>query len=304
MNSPVNATPAAGRQHVFPPPMDRHYPVEGGRIRTRSLEAHIVDHCNLTCAECCSLSPLLPAWSASPEAIAADLRMAVKVLQPRVFKLVGGEPLLHPQLVDVIHAVRDSGIAPVISLTTNGLKLGDMADAFWQAIDALTISRYPRPRLAPDLIAHIEAQAARHAVRLNWKAQNEFSTMTRTAPSTDMAETQRIYRDCWIRERCHLIRDGMFYTCTRPAHFHTLYQGRQDFQSDGLRLRDDPAMLDDMLAYLNREAPLKACLECHGGSAPQAPHRIMKRVEVVALQRHYEEQAAPERILETEVSSA
>ncbi|MGP1667113.1 MAG: hypothetical protein ACTS5I_14665, partial [Rhodanobacter sp.] len=64
---------AAPTKHVFPPPMERNYRVQDGRILTRSLEAHIVDHCNLTCAECCSLSPLLPAWLADPDALARDL---------------------------------------------------------------------------------------------------------------------------------------------------------------------------------------------------------------------------------------
>ena len=286
-NSPSSIPLSAVRQHVFPPPMERHYRVEAGRVQTRSLEAHIVDHCNLTCAECCSLSPLLPAWYASPESIANDLRKAARVLKPGVFKLVGGEPLLHPQLVDVIHCVRDTGITPVISVTTNGLKLGDMPDAFWQAVDALTISRYPRPGLAANLIAHIEAQAEHFAVRLNWKVQDSFSTMNREPPSTDVAEAQRIYHDCWIRERCHMIRDGMFYTCTRPAHFHTLYKGEPDFRSDGLPLSDNDGMLEALLTYLQRETPLKACLHCHGGSAPLAPHRIMKRVEVDTLKARY-----------------
>jgi len=267
--------------------MDRSYPVVGGRIQTRSLETHIVDHCNLTCAECCSLSPLLPAWHASPAAIADDLRRAARVLSPRVFKLVGGEPLLHPELIDIVRIARQSGIAPVISITTNGLKLGEMTDAFWQEVDALTISRYPKPRLSAALVAHVEAQAARHDVRLNWKTQEAFSTMTRQQPDSDQDTARRIYADCWIRERCHMIRDGMFYTCTRPAHFHTLYQGRLDFHGDGLALRDDAAMLEAMLAYLHREAPLRACLHCHGGSAPQAPHRIMTRAEVNALKAAY-----------------
>lgn len=278
---------APARTHVFPPPMDRDYPVVDGRIQTRSLETHIVDHCNLTCAECCSLSPLLPEWHASPQSLAADLRRAARVLSPRMFKLVGGEPLLHPELIDIVRIARASGIAPVISLTTNGLKLGEMPDVFWREVDALTISRYPKPRLSAELIAHVEAQAARHGVRLNWKAQDEFSTMTRVHPDDDAETARRIYQDCWIRERCHMIRDGMFYTCTRPAHFHTLYQGRRDFQADGLALRDDDGMRDDLLAYLLREAPLQACLHCHGGSAPQAPHRIMKRGEVIALKAEY-----------------
>jgi hypothetical protein len=267
--------------------MERNYQVHDGRVQTRSLEAHIVDHCNLTCAECCSLSPLLPAWLADPDSISNDLRKAAKVLSPAVFKLVGGEPLLHPALVDIIQRVRAANISPVISITTNGLKLDEVPDDFWRSIDTLTISRYPKPGLAPGLIEHIEAQAERFHVRLNWKVQDSFTTMTRTQHGTDADEARRIYHDCWIRERCHMIRDGMFYTCTRPAHFHTLYNGKRDFRSDGLPLRDHAGMLDELQTYLQRETPLQACFECHGGSAPLAPHRIMKRAEVNALKAHY-----------------
>lgn len=267
--------------------MERNYRVEAGRIQTRSLEAHIVDHCNLTCAQCCSLSPLLPEWYARPDALADDLRIAAKVLQPRVFKLVGGEPLLHPALVEVIERVRGTGIAPLISVTTNGLKLGEMPDAFWQAVDALTISRYPKPSLGVDLIAHVERRAARFDVRLNWKVQDVFTAMNRAQPNPDRDDAQRLFHDCWIRERCHMIRDGMFYTCTRPAHFHTLHKGAKDFHVDGLALRDSAGLLDAMLAYLQRETPLEACLLCNGGSAPVAPHRILKRIEVNALKACY-----------------
>ncbi|HET8897345.1 MAG TPA: hypothetical protein VFN09_00995 [Rhodanobacteraceae bacterium] len=276
---------APSSQHVFPPPMERHYRVQDGRIRTRSLEAHIVDHCNLTCAECCSLSPLLPAWLADPDALTADLAKAARVLAPRVFKLVGGEPLLHPGLVELLQRVRRTDIAPQVSVTTNGLLLGRVPDAFWKHVDALTISIYPKPRLAPDLIAHIAAQAARFDVRLNWKVQDSFVRMTREVVSTDDADTRRTYHDCWIRERCHMVRDGIFYTCTRPAHFHTLHRGRHDFHVDGIALRDDADMLDDLLAYLQREQPLAACYHCYGGAAQMEPHRLMTRAEVEALKQ-------------------
>ena len=272
----------AARQHVFPPPLERNYRIEDGRIRTRSLEAHIVDHCNLSCAECCSLSPLLPAWQAEPASVAHDLKLAARVLAPAVFKLVGGEPLLHSRLLEVIDAVRASGIAPRLSLTTNGLKLGEMPDDFWRAVDALTISRYPRPRLSDALVAHIEAQAARHAVQLNWKIQDTFTSMTRTPASDDAAAIGQLFHDCWLRERCHIVRDGVFYTCTRPPHFHTLHGGAQDYAADGLRLHEGAGLAEQMLAYLQRETPLQACFHCHGGSAPLAPHRIMKRAEVQA----------------------
>ncbi|MET0617173.1 MAG: radical SAM protein [Luteibacter sp.] len=268
--------------------MERHYPVVDGRIQTRSLEAHIVDHCNLTCVECCSLSPLLPAWLADADALVVDLRRAARVLRPRVFKLVGGEPTMHPDLVAIIHKVRETGIAPTISVTTNGLLLKKMPDAFWDAVDALTISLYPRPRLSDDVIEHVKAKAARYDVRLNWKEQDQFVRMTREPASADLVQTQAVYRDCWLRERCHLLRDGVFYTCTRPAHFQTLHRGRVDFTQDGLALHDGASLLGEIGAYLMRETPLQACFHCHGGSAAMEPHRMMGRAELDAARARFE----------------
>jgi hypothetical protein len=260
--------------------MERKYQVFDGHIQTRSLEAHIVDHCNLTCLECCSLSPLLPARFVDTQALSRDLTLAAKVLAPRIFKLVGGEPLLHPDLPELLACVRASGIARELSVTTSGLLLGRMPDAFWQRVDALTVSLYPRPRLAPDLIAHIEAQSARFGVRVNWKTQHSFVNMTRHVPSSNDDDTRMIYHDCWLRERCHMIRDGIFYTCTRPAHFATLHRDSGEFDQDGIALHDEPQMLNTLLTYLQREQPLRACFHCHGGSATLQPHRLMTRAEV------------------------
>ena len=270
--------------HVFPPPLDRHYPVVGGRVVTRALEAHVVDHCNLTCAECCSLSPLLPHWLVDPADLADDLAIARDVLAPGVFKLVGGEPLLHPDLVELVHVVRRSGIAPRISITTNGLLLDRTPDALWEAIDALTISVYPRPALSPEATMATELRAARFGVTLNWKHQTEFVVMNRREPTTDTAETLGIFHGCWIRERCHMLRGGRFYTCTRPPHFQAYHRGALDFTGDGIALAGlDAATLH---GYLTSDRPLEACAHCFGGSgATMVPHRLLTRDELVRLRR-------------------
>jgi len=270
--------------HVFPPPLDRRYSIVDGKVATRSLESHVVDHCNLTCAECCSLSPLLPRWQIDLADFARDLGFAARALAPRVFKLVGGEPLLHPDLVGLARIARKSGIAQTISVTTNGVLLPRASDALWEAVDAITISLYPRPSLDPEAIRHIEERAARFHVALNWKPQGEFVVMTRDEPTADTAETTRIYDGCWLRERCHLVRDGLFYTCTRPPHFTTYHRGTRDFAEDGIPLAD-PDLRGRVLAYLSREQPLAACAHCLGGGAALAPHRLLTRDELVRLRR-------------------
>lgn len=283
MVEPRTLVDPSGRTHRFPPPLEHAYAVEGGRVKTRSLEAHVVDHCNLTCAECCSLSPLLPPRVTAPAELARDLALAAAVLAPRVFKLVGGEPLLHPEIVELARVARRSGIAPRVSLTTNGLLLPRMPDALWEQLDALTVSRYPAPALSAAQVAAIEAKAARSCVRLNWKRQDAFVTMSRPAPRGDEAETAAIWARCWLRERCHLVRDGRFYTCTRPVHLQTWLGPAHDLAGDGIPLAG--ATPDILLTYLRREAPLAACARCAGGDAPLSPHRLLPAAELRRLRR-------------------
>jgi hypothetical protein len=268
--------------HVFPPTLDLDYRIVDGRIATRALEAHVVDDCNLTCAECCSYSPHLPRWRVAPDDLAHDLVLARRVVAPRVFKLVGGEPLLHPSLVELVEIARRSEIAPIISLTTNGLLLPRMPDALWSAIDAMTISLYPAPSLDVDARAAIEERAARFDVALNWKVQDRFVTMNRDEPCNDAAQTTAIFSRCWLRERCHMVRRGRFYTCTRPPHLQA-YLGGTDFERDGVAL--DGLAVPDLLAYLRAERPLSACAHCRGGDGPLVPHRLLTRDELVRLRR-------------------
>ena len=230
-----------------------------------------------------AVAPALTPRFDDPAELARDLALAAAVLAPRVFKLVGGEPLLHPELAVLARAARASGIAPTISLTTNGLLLARAPDAVWEAVDAITISVYPRVGLRDDDRARITARAAEHRVTLNWKQQDHFVVMDRATPCDDPAENAAVFDRCWIRERCHLLRRGAFYTCTRPVHFRSHRGDAAGLSGDGLRLHDGPTMRDELLAYLTRAAPLATCSLCHGGDAPTAPHRLLTRSELTRL---------------------
>lgn len=250
------------------------YDIVEGRIVTRSLEVHIVDQCNLRCADCCSLSPVSDDRAVSPTQMAADLDRAGTALAPARLKLVGGEPLLHPGLDECLRVARTSGIAPSVSVTTNGLLLARTSDEFWALVDHLTISLYPAPALRPRQIAAIERRAHAHNVELNWKHQHSFVAMDRDTAEPDDAVTRAIYRECWLRRRCHLVADGRFYTCTRPSHFHTLSSDeRSRFLNDGVPLDDSDDLVGRLYHYLVRPEPLRSCSICLGGDASERPHR-------------------------------
>ncbi len=257
----------------------RSYDVEAGRIRTRSLEAHIVEHCNLRCAGCCSHSPFLARSFSEPEPLAHDLARLRRVLRPTWFKLVGGEPLLHPRLLDFIALARAADIAETVSLTTNGFLLPRQPDAFWQGLDALTVSLYPAPALPAETRALIAERAERFGVEVNWKRQDAFVAMDRPAPCTDAAENARVFAGCWLRERCHTVYKGRFFQCTRPQHNHALAGG---YLADGVVLHDGPGLADELRAYLTRAEPLASCRVCRGGDAATLPHRQLSAAEVAA----------------------
>ena len=209
------------------------------------------------------------------------LALARRVLAPGIFKLVGGEPLLHPRLLDCLRAARESGIAPVVSITTNGLLLGKMPEPFWELLDAMTLSVYPRPHISDALMHHIEAKTREHDILLNVKRQDQFQHMTIDSPRADAAETRRIFETCWLRHSCHMLRDGRFYLCTRLAHFDTFYETRAFSEEDGIALDDDPRLAERLLAYLETDKPLKSCELCMGGTGSLFPHRQLTRLEVL-----------------------
>lgn len=252
-----------------------------GRIPTPSLEVHIVDHCNLRCAECCSLSPLLPEHYVKPEDMRHDLELATRVVKPTYLKLVGGEPLLHPNIIECLQSARP--FADILSVTTNAILLEKMNDEFWTLIDALTISIYPTPKLHQKTLDYIHNKARIFDVSLNIKHQSNFVVMNRWNETADAEITKDIYLNCWLRERCHIVDKGRFYQCTRPPHLDTFFKGKKDYHQDGILLHKDASLLEEIFQYLKRSEPLESCYKCKGGSAEEQPHRMQTSKELIQL---------------------
>jgi cyclic pyranopterin phosphate synthase len=251
------------------------YEIVAGRIVTWSLEIHPVDHCNLRCVQCCTMSPALPAAFADPEQIAADLALLAPVLRPNLVKLTGGEPLLHPRLVEILAAVRASGVSDQIQVTTNGHLLKRQPEAFWRAIDRLTVSWYSSRPLPEGFIAWVRAEADRYGVLLQVKPTSAFQRITPDAP-LDEAGAHASFAGCWMKDRCHLVHQGRFYRCTRPPH---LAQGLPEahgaatlsFEGDGVELAA-PDLRQRLAADLQREAPLRSCRHCLGNRGDLVGH--------------------------------
>ena len=119
------------------------YRIKEGRILNRTCEINIVEHCNLRCRACTHLSPVLPKHFVDPGALCADLTALARSYHADVLKILGGEPLLHPNLPDVMRAARESQVADKLEIWTNGLLLPRMERVVWEMVDGVRISLYP-----------------------------------------------------------------------------------------------------------------------------------------------------------------
>lgn len=257
------------------------YPIIGGKVRTRALEYHVTDHCNLRCDHCCSFSPILRKWSADPADFERDLRAVRRAVAPEFVKIVGGEPLLHPELERLLAIAKELDVAPRIQLTTNGVLLDRLTPRGWDSIDMLAVSLYPEPALDRSRLRWIARQAAQRHIEVSWKVQDKFTCLDRnSAASHDVAT--RVFRECWIRHRCNSIKNGRFYCCTRPQYVQKFAPSPELFREDGVPV-DDPdaaALALRIKAHLERSEPLHSCFLCNGGNAPLETNRQLTTIEV------------------------
>lgn len=260
-----------------------------GRVRVEAFELHVVEHCNLRCANCCNMSPLVAERVLAVDELAAFVTRMAAVLHADVVKIMGGEPLLHPELARVIRVLRASGIGDRVRLFTNGLLLAQQDDAFWDAVDELTISSYTSAPVKPATLALARARARRHDLVLNVKPVDEFAQVLSPRYEADDARVAQTFARCWLRHRCLVVRGGRFYTCTKAAYADDFFARAEhepppaplDRTHDGLPL-DHPDLAGALAAYLNSEAPLGACRYCFGGDGATEPHYQLSRADVAA----------------------
>lgn len=99
-----------------------------GRVH-RDLRVSLTDRCNLRCTYCMPAD--FNAWLPSAELLTTDELMTV--LQVAVdcgiteVRLTGGEPLLRPDIVEIVDRIAKLENAPKLSLTTNGIRLAELA---------------------------------------------------------------------------------------------------------------------------------------------------------------------------------
>ena len=133
------------------------------------LDVQVCDHCNLRCAGCLHFAPLAKKRFLDLDEYAHDLEALAAIDGIEGYfgsiVLMGGEPLLHPNIVEVVRTTRSRLPNENIDLCTNGLLLKRMGDDFWDAIAEcgvrIAISPYPIKINYEELARLVRSKGAR-----------------------------------------------------------------------------------------------------------------------------------------------
>lgn len=118
-------------------------------LKCLQFEVHLTDHCNLNCASCDNLSPIAKPFFMDITELEMDMKKLSELFADgcNYIRLLGGEPLLHPDVAEIITSSRRIFPESRIELVTNGLLLEKMSDEFYHACHncrlIISISKYP-----------------------------------------------------------------------------------------------------------------------------------------------------------------
>lgn len=246
---------------------------------------NILDHCNLRCKGCDHFACIADEKFYHREDIYKDLsRMSEIFHSDYIMKIavMGGEPLLHPELKQILADVRECFPHTIIRLTTNGLLLLQQDDDFWKICrenDVTVVNtKYPL-NLKYD---EIQKKASEEGVKFQFfegtgdgKIKHSFKKIINLKGDSNPAES---FSRCHISNYGNILLDGKFYGCPFSIQSYRIFNKKF---SQNLRMTEDDYIdiykVDDKEEFFKFAArPKYYCRYCCGLS-PEFPWERSKQ---------------------------
>jgi organic radical activating enzyme len=258
------------------------YEFKDGKIMTKAVEYSVAYHCNLKCAGCSHMAPFLGRKFPPVESFAADVNKLSKGLHASDIRLVGGEPLLNPEIDSFIKIAKASKIADTVMVTTNGLLLHKMKSEFWENVDFVSVTLYPDALPSEKYVEEFKERAQESKTRLRLFPNPVFRTTLVTRPHPKDWITDTIFRTCKNAHlyHCHMIHEGRLYKCAAPP-FLPEYLSRMgasgyDPAVDAFEIHEADGTFGKLRDFLVSSATMDACRFCLGHVGKFQPHSQLK----------------------------
>ncbi len=203
--------------------------------RIKQFDVNLVDHCNMKCKGCLRLSNLVdkPFYADFKRMIKDWERMKELFWGVERLKLMGGEPMLSPDLCAYIKEARRIFPDADIMVTTNALLINENCKELFQTMKEnyvfFDVSLYvPMEGQIDKVEAILQKEGVWYFI--NHTKGNFYKVMS-ASPDYDIDEA---YEKCTAKN-CHHLREGKLSVCSRPQYAHIMNEryGTQIPTQDG-----------------------------------------------------------------------
>lgn len=243
------------------------FPINISKPRLFYLEYHIAFHCNLKCKGCTHFSNIADPEFGDYQQFERDMnRLKDLYWGIRKVRLLGGEPLLNPELPRFIQCVRNVFPDADIRVVSNGLLIPGMKDELFEVMKEneafFDITQYPPTSKMAEKIG-IKCRAFGVRYRLSNVVEKFYDKRNENGD----ADIETSYRNC-VSAHCHSLFNGRVSLCPRPIVFEKFRDKvnpeRDDMTKDMIDLYDntlDGFLLNEMLSK-----PIDSCRFCYSES--------------------------------------
>lgn len=268
-----------------------------GRLFMPFAGMNIIGACNLRCDFCTTFSHLRTDFEPVDEILKSFERWKKK-LNPELFYLSGGEPLLHPRISDIILTALDAWPTTTVELLTNGLLEKNLSDALLNdagKTERLLVGITVHDRNTDiESIVRFQDRLKKHGIpfrltdaKINW--WKFYDIDSRGIPTTKHVDPRLAWKNCKCTN--HRIQGDRLFACSHK------YRWRRGIELGILGEEWKPALLDEgascedtpeeILAYI-RNRFNEACSVC-SIDREYIPPRQLSVDEVAEIKKHIRE---------------
>jgi MoaA/NifB/PqqE/SkfB family radical SAM enzyme len=234
----------------------------------RHIDIHLTEHCNLNCAYCCHCSTIAEPEFLDIKQFERDIARLSMLANGRIegILLLGGEPLLNPDVIRIVQITRQYVPKGRINILTNGILLAKMKADFWDTCQnndvTIHISRYPI-KLDTDKIFKIAKQYEVNVLWFSTRGRNNRDDVFRVQ-KFDMSGKRDIYKayeNCVCRSM--FLKDGNIYLCPpmpSSRHLEKRFGIKFDVSKEDFLSLDNVNNLQEILDFISRPTPF--CRYC------------------------------------------
>lgn len=235
------------------------------------FEVNITKHCNLNCKGCDHFAPLGTASDCMDfYTYQRDMQRIVELFGEKAneIHILGGEPLLHPEVEKFLQTARAIFPTARICLDTNGTLLPRMGENFWALCKEHRIVIEPTIYPVSTDYEKLKRIAQQHRVEYHYLQTNKpggHHTLWKCPLDlTGGQDPRESFQNCSNANRCITLESGRLYTCSIASN---MYLFNRFFKREYIKFCEQDGIdiyransAEEIFSYLAKSMPV--CRYC------------------------------------------